>query len=312
MVMGKSILKIVLVIVLVIAGAGHTHAQTQATTGWDTVLDRYELICSQCMDLRSQIQQGRQVAAADVTSLFQELAQLRNSLQNASGSMTSEQKKRFAEIRDSYQGSTQQAMPTNEPETVTPPPAIPETDFEVNDSVPAPPVESIPNPTAERSLPQKGAWQAHVMGMAEFGNIPEYGLAIAVGKQKYGLVLGALSNFRSVSSQYTCLTDGTITGEGHFWGDGSVSNTRCCLMAGMYCGILDHIIIYANSGVCSTRRYWRDSEGRWARVTDISGNGALLGTGAILPIGRLSLTSGIQYDCFENSVRWNAGLGFRF
>lgn len=81
--------------------------QTKAqTTDWDAVLDRYEDICGQCISLRDRIVAGESVSDRAVTSLLQELSQLRNTLQNASGSMTGKQKQRFNAIRDSYTGNT--------------------------------------------------------------------------------------------------------------------------------------------------------------------------------------------------------------
>ena len=72
---------------------------------WDKVLDRYEEICGQCITLRNRIVSGEPVSDRAVTSLLQELGQLRSTLQNASGSMTDKQKKRFSAIRDSYTGN---------------------------------------------------------------------------------------------------------------------------------------------------------------------------------------------------------------
>ena len=71
---------------------------------WDKVLDRYEDICKQCITLREKIQAGETVSDRAVTSLLQELSQLRSTLQSASGSMTASQKERFNTIRDSYLG----------------------------------------------------------------------------------------------------------------------------------------------------------------------------------------------------------------
>lgn len=80
------------------------HAAAQ-NSDWDKVLDRYQDICGQCITLRDRIVAGEPVSDRAVTSLLQELTQLRNTLQNASGSMTDEQKARFNAIRDSYTGN---------------------------------------------------------------------------------------------------------------------------------------------------------------------------------------------------------------
>lgn len=75
---------------------------TMAQSNWDSVLDRYELICSQCLDIRQKIASGESVSSKSVTSLFQELSALRTTLSGAPGSMTSSQKTRFENIRSKY------------------------------------------------------------------------------------------------------------------------------------------------------------------------------------------------------------------
>lgn len=155
-------------------------------------------------------------------------------------------------------------------------------------------------------------WRIHVMGMIDFGKVTQYGMILAVGMKKYGLLIGGVSNFHTVQPQYDCNKDGSINGGGYFWGDGSVADTRCRLIAGLYWSPIDKLVIYANSGFSSVNHYWHDTQDQWARVIDLSGCGALAGAGIIVPLGHVSLASGIQYDCFTKSVTANAGVGFNF
>ena len=69
---------------------------------WDAVLDRYEMIAGQCKALRDRIEAGETVPEKSVTDLLSQLNRMRTSLQQASGSMTDEQKARYKRIRDSY------------------------------------------------------------------------------------------------------------------------------------------------------------------------------------------------------------------
>lgn len=339
MVMRKSIVKFALVSVLALVGTFHSYAQSSNKTDWNNVLDRYDEICSQCMTLRENVQQGKQVSASKVTSLFQELSQLRNALQDASGSMTNDQKRRFTEIRNRYQtyygddGDETDVGVTNTEHTKSAVPVEPETneksipfEFDTNPaplSIPAAIIELQDFLSARRvgtgpvftELPEqtpKTDWQIHVMGMMEFGQVPSYGLSLAFGKRRYGLVISALSNFRNISYDYECLSNGNIPGVGHFWGDGNVAVSRFSLSAGAYWAASENILIYGNAGYGNTCHCWRDTKGRWAHVTDISGSGVLIGMGGILSIRHLSLTTGLQYNSYEHSVRFNAGIGCRF
>lgn len=73
-----------------------------ATDHWDKVLDRYEAICDQCIELRARIASGEAVPDKSVTALLGELGRLRSSLQEGTGNMTSAQRERFHRIRDRY------------------------------------------------------------------------------------------------------------------------------------------------------------------------------------------------------------------
>ena len=96
-------------------------------TDWDAVLDRYESISRQCLELREKVLSGEAVADRSITNLLQELVQLKNTLQDASGSMTPSQRKRFARIRDDYARASgnNSANPAinDQPETSKPKPA---------------------------------------------------------------------------------------------------------------------------------------------------------------------------------------------
>lgn len=344
MVMRKSCLKVAILLILFFAGALNLHAQNVGQTDWNQALDRYEQICDRCISLRNDIQNGMQVPTSKVSSLFQELAALRAALQNASGSMTNGQKRRFFEIRDRYQlqldGSANQtesvSKPVSKPSITLKQPHRPLSldikaaglDFSdqimpltIPDSLYfsdtvignySPVISEAGRLDASEVNGTSDFWRVHVAGVIDLGSVVQYGMTFAVGRKKYGLLVGAMSNFKTVPSQYECYKDGSINGGGYFWGDGSAADTRFCLFAGIYWSPIDKLMLYANSGFSSVSRYWHDTQEQWARVIDLSGQGALFGAGVIVPIRHLSLTTGIQYDCFTKSVTANLGMGFNF
>ncbi len=73
------------------------HAQQQSN--WDESLDRYELICERCLELKRQEQQGKEISQESLSSLLIQLSMLRNSLSAVQGSMSAAQKARFDMIR---------------------------------------------------------------------------------------------------------------------------------------------------------------------------------------------------------------------
>ncbi len=71
----------------------------QEQSNWDESLDRYELICERCLELKKQEQQGVQISQESLSSLLIQLSMLRNSLSAVQGSMSAAQKARFDMIR---------------------------------------------------------------------------------------------------------------------------------------------------------------------------------------------------------------------
>lgn len=304
------------------------------------MLDRYEQICVQCISLKEDVQNGKQVPSDKVSSLFQELARLRSELQNASGSMTDSQKRRFSAIRNSYQkqepDSSTDVSKKPQPEMPaayvirrapafsvrTAPLVIPAAEYDIPEYLTFP---DLPNtnhyvqshdetlqPALAESAVSPNPWQIHLMGMIDIGRTSQYGASLAIGKVRYGIIIGALSNFNSLTADYDCNKDGSIPGGGCFWGDGSECDSRFRMLAGLYWSPADKLTIYANSGFCSDNIYWRDTQSQWARVSDLSGKGVLLGCGIIVPVKHISLTSGIMYDSLRKSISLNIGLGIRW
>ena len=73
-----------------------------AQTDWDKVLDRYEALCNQCIDLKLRAESGEKVSGAEFSRLVGNLNNLRKLLREDSGSMSQAQRSRFSRIRDRY------------------------------------------------------------------------------------------------------------------------------------------------------------------------------------------------------------------
>lgn len=73
-----------------------------AQTDWDKVLDRYEALCDQCIDLKLRAESGEKVSGAEFSRLIGNLNNLRKLLREDSGSMSPAQRTRFGRIRDRY------------------------------------------------------------------------------------------------------------------------------------------------------------------------------------------------------------------
>lgn len=239
---------------------------------WDKVLDRYQEICGQCTTLRDRIVAGEPVSDRAVTTLLQELSQLRNTLQNASGSMTDEQKKRFASIRDSYTGiiGTGGTIQTEPTESTTAPiqpannrtKATKQTVVEKTDAAPSLSDTAIIHPELTEQIAQTprqiGYDNINKQERLTIDNVingeptPRYryfifetyllaaynrtlsfgGMIILGNGQARCGYISVLSNFSHTESDYTCSSNGDIEGGGVFWGDGAVTDNQLFITGG--------------------------------------------------------------------------------
>lgn len=321
-------------------------------TDWDKVLDRYEDICGQCITLRDRIVAGEPVSDRAVTSLLQELSQLRSTLQNASGSMTDEQKKRFATIRDSYSGTATAQEPTVEKETDTRPiksnaakpqenkqPTIQKTTLVPEYSAleithPSITEQQISVPKrietdnkSTQNLPQTGTavssdhdskkklpeFEAYIT--AGYNRNLVFGGMIAVGRKPFRSgYISVLTNGSLNSSDYSCLSNGNIQGGGTFWGDGSTADNALFITGGLsvWNSRSGNVSSYLGAGYGINERLWRDISGKWAIVSDLSGRGIALQAASAFRFNHIALSPSLIYMPSTNYLLPSIGLGYSF
>lgn len=69
---------------------------------WDRILDRYEILCNECIDMKNRVEAGEKISSKDISKLLNSLGKIREELKGGSGSMTQEQLERFESIRAAY------------------------------------------------------------------------------------------------------------------------------------------------------------------------------------------------------------------
>ncbi len=321
-------------------------------TDWDAVLDRYEHISEQCLELRAKVVSGAAVADRSLAGLLQELSQLKSTLQGASGKMSPAQRKRFARIRDEYARTVggyapqQKSKPeTGKPktETIQPDPVtrvprqntfIPNRRLALNEvqhlalrcSAPSLSPKAIslperrqPEPEIHRVPLQYQAYTRQPQGLHGFVlasvSVPKaytYGGMAGLAGRRLGMVVSGRSNFQSVSASYRCTSDGAIEGGGRFWGDGSTACTAWMVNAGPVFRFGEHLSVFATGGIGAEKHYWHDITGSWAEVSDLSFRGLTLEAGAIASWRHIALSAGISWLHPARQVAATFGLGFAF
>ena len=81
----KRVLKCVLTALLILAPlgpaigaeAGASCVEMQGATPWDELLDRFELICRKCLDLKQRKDAGEPIPSSQLIALMDQLASLR-------------------------------------------------------------------------------------------------------------------------------------------------------------------------------------------------------------------------------------------
>ncbi len=299
----------------------------------DSVLDRYEQICDKCLELRTRMAAGESVDYSAVTGLLEELGKLRAQLRSASGSMTKEQKERFASIRSRYDGHAsppgqtakagrkpvkakkriqppplEPKFPRHPPiEAVMPPPGVPP--LPIGTSIagalaPRPPAPA--RPQAKSPCP----WRFDAALTVQFNATPAAGLFASTSYKAFGAFLSARTNFvPAIKESYAITADGRIEGGGLFWGQGASSYSLGSICAGPIWHLLPSLALYVGAGYADSSLMLLDAGGKWARVTDYGARGLAGEAGAVVTLGSFNILAGLWW---QREVAFTAGLGWKF
>lgn len=82
--------------------AGFVYSPGPQVQDWDRILDKYESLCDECIDLMLRAEAGEKVSRTAVSGLLSSFTELRKILRDGSGAMSAEQRKRFERIKERY------------------------------------------------------------------------------------------------------------------------------------------------------------------------------------------------------------------
>lgn len=340
----RIILGSLLLPLLLIAGTACLRAQDR----WDGILDRYATICDRCIELRQRISAGEAVPDKSVTSLLQELGELRKTLQDASGAMTPAQRTRFRTIQQRYAAASGESTPPPAKETQTTPVRAKVQAARKPEQSPTPvPRDTIPLPPGSVLPPGKASilpagdpypWLSHpeaylpeltledpgevviwdppvseqrfidVLALYGHGTASSFGLMAAGGFKHWGVWVAGRSNFTPTGASYDCTSDGR-TASGKFWGNGQSRFGVWSVSGGPLWRPLPWLGIYAGAGYTQEELDWQDAQGGWARVQDCSLSGVAAEAGALLHWHHFSFSLGCSWYSYATLT---AGVGVHF
>ena len=129
---------------------------------------------------------------------------------------------------------------------------------------------------------------------------------------KWGGVLAAGTNFQSRKGQYEALSSGFRTdGDGFIWPDGDTCISHFNVSAGVSCAVFEFMSPYVTAGYGHRTVYWKDTDGQWARIQDLSAEGLSLSAGALF--GWKHFCAGISLSSVAfRTMGFSVGAGLQF
>ena len=278
-----------------------SYRKQMAAVSWEELLDRYELICRQCISLKQRKDAGEAVSSRQLISLMYQLESLREELKSVSDKMPAAARRRYFLIRQMY--ATGEIVDTRT-EMLLPlgsmflhSRAYTEFDCPLDGVAPLP-----------QARPERGA----IKTVSATVSAPQmaYGFTAAYWGRKVGAWGSVRSNYSYHKTMYLALSDGS-SGNGRIWTSGKASTDRFSCTAGPLLRIDKKIALFAGAGYGISRVCWEDFTGDWMLVKDISYTGICyeMGASVIFDPFVLSLTLSVLP---KTSASANISIGFSF
>lgn len=277
----------------------------RAQDRWDEAMDRYELICGECLRLRTMAANGQTVPADDLSTLLGELSTLRRQLRQAEGNMSVRQQIRFEQIRQHYSvlfSGRRQVQASLPPGPAIHAPLL---------SAPCPPpsLHLASRPVYTPYTPQTEPLHYGLLAVVGLPELSLGGMAM-FGKGSLRAYIKASATLRLIRAEGYCYSDGT-TDDGIIWTSGKTATSRYSVTAGAVWFPFENAGLYAGAGRGSRNRLWQEASGRWLQVQDLSARGLAVDFGVMVPVGHLTLMAGVSSIEFR-SVSAEIGLGWSF
>ncbi|MCQ2180191.1 MAG: hypothetical protein MJY91_08855 [Bacteroidales bacterium] len=307
---------------------------------WDEVLDRYELLCERCLELKKQQQVGVEVPRESLMSLATQLSSLKRTLKEAKGKMSAAQQARFDMIRKQFGSTgTAQSTPMEEKVSKTSAKAVAKpcqiTELELPVRVPyTPKIHAIPMLSdtsgvlafSAKGLSSSGIIAAKAITEHQYAgqSRPKFFVSAQASifpALSYGLAAGSVWKhwgvyakgrydmcFSIPAPSYNCNSRGAIENGGKFVQGGKEAQRRIVGTAGIIHRFGKIPGIYCGIGYGMYSYMAQDAEGKWARVSDLSTQGAAFDIGVCLFTDRYFTasagicTTGLRYSELEMSV----------
>ena len=158
-------------------------------------------------------------------------------------------------------------------------------------------VAQIPDGSSPASMPpEPGRYYV----MFSVGSMPELSFGAVVGyHKKWGALVSFLSNFSQSQSSYIARSDGSADGGGYIWPDGNTSVDILCVTAGGSYAFTPWIHGVVGAGYGHRLIDWKDTDGQWARIKDLSARGLAISAGVFFEWNHLVASVAVSTIAFQ-------------
>ena len=274
----KSLFRTVLAAFLLLMPLLSLHAGPEHP--WERLLDRYELICKKCLELKNLRDAGEDVPAAQMNDLLSELESLRSQLKGISDKMPAGVRRRFDTIRQMYASGVITDTRIEE---------LPQEDavFTVSNPLPLPSPAGLqrlsPAVSSPPLLPPRWTVSATAVVFPDFA----WGGMVSCVWKKVGGYVAFRSNYTYHVTGYDALSDGSSDGS-RIWTSGKAASDLLLITAGPVLPVNGWFSVFGGAGYGYRRLCWEDTDGQWMRVVDASPSGLCTELGVSFSISRFS------------------------
>lgn len=288
-------------------------AQGQTDSDRNEKLNRYELACRQCLEMRSRVSSGEKVPKDEAVNMINAFVTMNAEIKSDSTLMTASQKARFEAVNRWFSTGLRPKMLDH--------------GVLIETLDPAPRSEAL-----TRMVPH---WPPASGKTAEIRDTdalfrPQFIImaGISAPQISYGLIAGAMtayhpghiswggyahfnSDFRFSAADYSCNSDGTMADGGRFWPSGKSRTSVMRATGGVLAGINGWLTVYGGAGYGYSRLMWEDVEGKWAEVGGHSYKGMTAEAGIMASWNHLTFGLGVSTISFRTaSVDVSVGIKF--
>lgn len=287
----------------------------QTISDFDAALNQYELLCKECVGLRSKVNAGEKISRKQAKELLDAFVEKNGEIRSDEESMSHGQKSRFEAINIWFSTGQRPAMLSHKRLNAVAA-AFPAAKAEAMFS--ATPVWPCTDFPAMQTEPRRHRPRFTILASASF---PDASFGVMAGIQAYSRkkdipAWGGYVNFKSnfifpQEPAYLCFGDGRLENGGSFWSGGQSQKSTLKATGGLLVGLCRWLSIYGGAGYGYSNLLWKDVDGEWALVQDYSPAGLASEAGLLFSWRHMTLGAGISTICFRTaSLDLSIGLSF--